>query len=346
MFTANPGALGMTFVKPAKWGVMQVVRDSDHYNRGDMNGGRSRSCREVLKAAITIAAVVWMVLAAAGHGGAAVAEEPQRPLPVPAPAAPPPASPPAAGQAGRVSSRGVTGRIRGTVLDAARRPVTGLMVELRTRDQAGLLRVTGTDEKGQYLFQELPQGSYDVEVAADGFKRERKEGILVRPPFQNIVDFQMQTRPISPVEAGTATGASPGETALEESRRPGDGEPPAAEKVPVRGTFQDAQRRPVPEVSVTLIALSSADTYQTFSGTDGVFAIPSVTPGPYRVVVESPGYVAIDLKSVTVLRGNGLSLSLSLVEHPLNFKGVKERGLPREEPLPLPAAPPAPGSVR
>jgi len=296
-----------------------------------------------VRAAARAASIVWIVLVAVGHGGARAADQDTAgPLPTPAPAVTVASPPPAAGQAGRPFGRSVVGRIRGTVLDTGRKPVPGLMVQLRARDQAGLLRVTGTDEKGQYLFRDLPQGVYDVEVGADGFSRVRKENILVRPPFQNIVDFQMQAMPIGSTGAGAATGAEPEAAAPVAAPPPGAGEPAAAAMVPVRGTFLDGQRRPVPEASVTLIALSSTESYQAFSGIDGTFEIPSVVPGPYRVVVESPGYVAIDLKSVTVLSGNGLNINLSLVEHALSLKKARERELPLEEPLPPPAAPQPP----
>jgi hypothetical protein len=55
------------------------------------------------------------------------------------------------------------------------------------------------------------------------------------------------------------------------------------------------------------------------------------------VLVASPGYVSIDLKSVGVSAAKGLSLSLSLVDYPLNFKGRTEDRLPPEEPLPAPS---------
>src|SRR5439155_24347685 len=114
--------------------------------------------------------------------------------------------------------------------------------------------------------------------------------------------------------------------------------------VPVRGTFLDAERRPIAEVSVTFVPLQGKGSYQAFSGDDGTFRIEAVPPGRYRVLVSSPGHVSLDLKSVAVSPVNGLNLSLSLVNYPLNFKGRQEDLVPREEPLPPPAPATAPSA--
>src|SRR6185295_6836225 len=108
--------------------------------------------------------------------------------------------------------------------------------------------------------------------------------------------------------------------------------------VSVRGTFLDAQKRPIPEVSVMLLSLQGKKSLQAFSGEDGTFLIPEVIPGRYRVLVASPGYVPLDLKSVAVLPLAGLNLGLSLVDYPLNFKSKPEDRLPQEELLQPPGA--------
>ena len=240
-------------------------------------------------------------------------------------AAAPPA-PPAAQEAGP-QGRAIFGRIRGTVLGPAKKGIAGLLVQLSARGDSGQLRVTGTNEKGQYLFQELPAGTYDIEVAADGFAPQKKGSIVVRPPFQNIVDFEL--RP--------ATGTAP---AVPASSPPGP-----APLVPVRGQFVDQQKQPVAEVSVTFVSQEGRGEQQAFSGEDGRFSLPAVPAGRYRVLVASPGHVALDLKSVEVSPISGLNLSLSLVDYPLNFKGGHEDLLPREQPRPAPTKAPPPAAA-
>ena len=243
--------------------------------------------------------------------------------PAPAPATDPPPA-----------RRVVVGTITGTVQDPQKKPMVGCMVQLKSKGQDGVLRVTGTDERGAYVFKDLPAGTYDIEVGTAEDLTRRKERIEVRPPFRNIVDFDMGLK---------APAALFGEALKKQAP---DAPPQAATTeapagtVPVRGTFLDAQRRPIPEVSVMLLPQAGKGSLQAFSGLDGTFSLPAVPPGRYRVLVSSPGYVSIDLKVVDVSPTSGLNLSLSLVDYPLNFRGKTEDRPPAEEPLPVPSQTP------
>jgi hypothetical protein len=230
----------------------------------------------------------------------------------------------------------------------------GLLVTLSSRAEPDVLRVTGTNEKGQYLFPELPPGLYDLKVQADGFLDAGKESIEIRPPFQNIVDVQLTPRGKGgpgPAGAGPAPGAGAASGAGPKGgggAAPGGGVPqgavPAGESggdgsaapapVTVRGRFVDQERRPLYEVSVVLSALQGKAIHQAFSGDDGIFEIPGVVPGRYHVVVRSPGHVPLDLHSIEVLGKLGISVSLMLVDYPLNFKASQQPLTPVEEPRP------------
>ena len=106
--------------------------------------------------------------------------------------------------------------------------------------------------------------------------------------------------------------------------------------VVVRGALQDKQRRAVMEVSVTIVSLEGSRTYQAFSGEDGRFVLRDVVPGLYRAVITSPGHLTLDLESVRVPAESGLTLNLSLVDYPLNFRNGEENLLPPEKPRPAP----------
>lgn len=216
--------------------------------------------------------------------------------------------------------RPVYGRIRGTVVDAADRPLPGLMIQLSSREQSGLLRVTGTDERGRYSFRDLPAGTYEIEVIAAGYRAARKGEIVVRPPFQNIVGFTLQP------------SDEPGPTRPAAGRRAAPGPRPHLDPVAVRGRFVDQEKRPVPEVSVTLVSLEGPEAFQAFSSEDGDFRIDSVPPGRYRVLISSPGHVALDLPSVEVAPATGLSLGLTLVEYSLDLRDRRPGPLPPERP--------------
>ena len=205
--------------------------------------------------------------------------------------------------------RGVFGTIVGAVFDVKKKPMVGCMVQLSARGEGGTLRVTGTDEKGRYVFKDLPAGIYDIEVAAEGDVSRRKGQIQVRPPFRNIVDFEIGSGAQTDDRPGAGASGQLLETLMKARGDAGLSEPMGL--VPVKGTFLDAQKRPIPEVSVMLLSLQGKKSLQAFSGEDGTFLMPEVSPGRYRVLVSSPGYVSLDLKSVVVLPVAGLNLGLS-----------------------------------
>lgn len=209
------------------------------------------------------------------------------------------------------------------------------MVQLIARDQTGMLRVTGTDDKGQYAFADLPAGTYDVEVSAGFGGRSRKERVTVKPPFRNIVDFRIAAAG----EATLMTGVGDLFAKRPGPEGPGVDTTPPGPPVPVRGTLVDARRQPATEAVVTLIALTGTGIFQTMSGADGTFLIEAIPPGRYRLRVTSPGHVVLDVASVEVVPGSGMALSLSLVDYPLAAGDRRAEVPPREVPRPLPPAP-------
>ena len=291
--------------------------------------GRARGVPAVLKCLVRGALLIAGVCA-----GMARADTPAPPAQGSAPAQAPAAAPT------------TTGRILGRLTDAGK-PVQGAQVRLLSRSEAGLLRVTSSDQRGEYRFKDLPSGIYDVEVEADGFRLVSKPGVEVKGPFQNIVDVPLAraggpASPAVPPVQGTPGQGIPGKPA-----EAAPVEPP----VTVHGTLLNGDRRPVVDVSVLFVASEGTKLYQATSGSDGVFTVESVVPGRYRAVIRSPGHMPVDLKSVEVKPGAGLTLNLSLVDFPLNFKARAEGAPPPELPrvmpgmLPTPAAPATPSST-
>src|SRR5467141_1709135 len=123
--------------------------------------------------------------------------------------------------------RSVFGTIMGTVFDTKKQPLAGWMVQLSSRGDDSQLRVTGTDDKGQYVFKDLPAGTCDIEIQTENEAARRKGRIEVRPPFRNIVDFQVGPQP--PEKPGPLAAmaearkkAAGGEAAVPDGAVPGD----------------------------------------------------------------------------------------------------------------------------
>ena len=211
------------------------------------------------------------------------------------------------------------GRIRGTIRDLKGQPVPGLLVRL-TSPHLSAVNVTDTDGKGVYAFEELEAGTYDIEVSGSGYQHQLKKGIVVQPPFRNIVDFALPPGPLSAADPASPVVYQP----------PGS-EAPLKE---VSGTITDKDKRPIPDALVSLVNPASGRSFRTRSSRDGKIRIAEVPVGVYRAVIASPGYVTMELKQIEVTREAGLVLNLSLVEYPLRFDGRPEDFVPEEEPVP------------
>jgi hypothetical protein len=90
----------------------------------------------------------------------------------------------------------ITASIRGTVSDPTGAVVSGAKVTIKNED-TGLTRSTPTNAAGNYLFAELPVGSYRIEVEQAGFKSAVRSKIVVNVADVRAVDVQLQTGEIS-----------------------------------------------------------------------------------------------------------------------------------------------------
>src|SRR5271165_2445140 len=79
-------------------------------------------------------------------------------------------------QASNAQSTG--GRIRGTITDPSGGAVAGAEVSL-INEATNTTRKTTTSATGEYLFLEVPVGSYEVDVTQAGFKKFERKGIVL-----------------------------------------------------------------------------------------------------------------------------------------------------------------------
>src|ERR1700683_1700377 len=82
---------------------------------------------------------------------------------------------------------GVAGSISGTVTDVSGRVVPNAQVTAREAG-TGLSYQTTTDGKGWYTLPVLPVGSYDLEIAAAGFSRYERTGIVLDTNAELTID--------------------------------------------------------------------------------------------------------------------------------------------------------------
>jgi len=98
------------------------------------------------------------------------------------------------------------GRIRGTVTDASGGAVVGVKVVL-TSEATNIKREAQTSSTGEYLFLEVPIGSYMVEVNQTGFKKYVRKGVPLDLNEVITVDIPLQIG--GSTETVEVTGAPP-----------------------------------------------------------------------------------------------------------------------------------------
>ncbi|HXX14895.1 MAG TPA: carboxypeptidase regulatory-like domain-containing protein [Candidatus Eremiobacteraceae bacterium] len=98
------------------------------------------------------------------------------------------------------------GRIRGTVTDSSGAAVVGAKVSL-INEETNASRETPTSSTGEYVFLEVPVGSYEVDVTATGFKKYQRKGIVLVLNEIAAVDVSLQVGGAS--ETVEVSGAPP-----------------------------------------------------------------------------------------------------------------------------------------
>src|SRR5579862_1422734 len=84
-----------------------------------------------------------------------------------------------------------TASITGTVTDPSGAAIPGAQVTL-TSTEKGIKHAAASNASGDYLFSALPIGSYDLMVAAPGFKKYQAAGIVLRVAQKARVDVAME----------------------------------------------------------------------------------------------------------------------------------------------------------
>ena len=103
-------------------------------------------------------------------------------------------------------SQAVNGTLLGTVTDSSGAVIPNAKV-LINETNTNVSRSGNTNESGNYVFPDVPPGTYSVTIEQTGFKKERRSNIVVEVNTTARVDFSMQPGSIS--ESVEVTGAPP-----------------------------------------------------------------------------------------------------------------------------------------
>jgi len=78
------------------------------------------------------------------------------------------------------------------------------------------------------------------------------------------------------------------------------------------GRVTDSQSAVVPGVKIVAIQVASGGKYETVSGPEGLYTLPFLPPGSYRVTAEASGFKRYVREGVTVSTGERLTLDIGL----------------------------------
>jgi Carboxypeptidase regulatory-like domain len=98
------------------------------------------------------------------------------------------------------------GRMRGTVTDSSGGAVTGANLAL-INEATNVTVSTVSGNNGEYIFLEVPVGTYDVDVAQQGFKRYSRKGIVVN--LNEVVTLDIPLQVGGSTETVEVTGTPP-----------------------------------------------------------------------------------------------------------------------------------------
>ena len=90
----------------------------------------------------------------------------------------------------------ITAAIRGTITDPTGAVIAGAKVTVKN-EETGLTRTASTNSAGNYNFDQLPVGSYRIEVEQAGFKAASRSKIVLNVADVRAVDVALQTGDIS-----------------------------------------------------------------------------------------------------------------------------------------------------
>ena len=98
------------------------------------------------------------------------------------------------------------GRIRGTVSDATGGAIAGATVQL-INEATHATREVATSSTGEYIFLEVPVGTYELEASQTGFKKLSRKGVPLN--LNEVVSVDLQLQIGGSTETVEVTGAPP-----------------------------------------------------------------------------------------------------------------------------------------
>jgi hypothetical protein len=106
----------------------------------------------------------------------------------------------------QLQAQSTGGRIRGTVSDASGGAIAGATIQL-INEATHAIREVQTNASGEYIFLEVPVGTYELQVSQTGFKKLSRKGVPLN--LNEVVSVDLQLQIGGSTETVEVTGAPP-----------------------------------------------------------------------------------------------------------------------------------------
>jgi len=207
-------------------------------------------------------------------------------------------------------------RLQGRTYLDRNREVIGATVQVRPQDDGSRLFVTSSDEKGRFRIDDLPDGSYRIQVAREGLQSIVKNDISLRFPFRAVIELPMKKIELARSSAQAASATRVADSTL---------------RVGVKGRVVALGGEPVPEVAVRFIRVDGlADPRSVRTAMDGRFEAADLLSGDWRLEVRGVGFLPIR----TALSFNeDATVHVAMVPQPAEYDPSPLELMPPEEPI-------------
>jgi hypothetical protein len=206
--------------------------------------------------------------------------------------------------------------LRGSARESRTRLVVGANVLVTPQGDASRIYLTTTDEKGRFQVAGLSDGDYDVLIARDGYRSERKTGVALKFPFRAVVEVGMEPGNDPPVALPASSGSA---SAV-----------PLQLKVDVTGP----DGAPIEEVEIRLVRVNGTlDPIGLRTPASGSVTLDSLASGQWRLEVLGVGYLPLRQRVSLADSTTSTVVKVRLAAQPPNYQPAPLDLMPPEVPI-------------
>lgn len=202
-------------------------------------------------------------------------------------------SPPPLITASPASDINTPGTIKGQVVDSTNKGIVNAMVTLQNKESKKSMEIENTISNGNFQFENVPDGEYQLVVSKDGFNEHEKDIIIKSGKTTDII-FSLSPKKIE---------------IKKEIKNTSDTTTEQGKKGIIKGTILSADKTPISGVRIMIE--SNDITIMTISGPDGTYTLRDLPDVRYTLTVSKTGFKT-DTLFLSLEKGQELKQDIQL----------------------------------